>query len=186
MRIAIFDIESTGFNADFSLLLCCSIKEYGKRKVTTIRADEFSKWKKSRIDNNKAVVEATLAELEDYDMLIAHNGEFFDKRFLHTQALRYNLGAPLRFKKLIDPVLVARRHMKMGRNSLAALIDYFKISEKKTPLDLEQWMRAGYDADNVALQKVVTHCIQDVKSLEMVYDKLRPLIDKIDSRGSSF
>ena len=185
MRSCIFDLETFGFHADSGIILCGCIKEYGSGKITTIRADEFPTWQKEK-SNNRAVVEGIVKELDKYDILIAHNGQYFDKRWLNTSCIEYGLYPICRLKKFIDPVLLSRKHLRMGRNSLAALLDHFDIPVKKTPVELKLWTKAALDSNAACMQKIVTHCLHDVRSLEMFYDKVRPLIDKIDNRGSAF
>lgn len=188
MKIGIFDLETSGLNAESSILLCCSVKPYQadyKGKVITLSANEFPSWKKDRTDQ-KDFIQAVCDELEEYDILVAHNGEYFDKRFLNSKCLQYGLKPILRFKKLVDPVLIARRHLNLSRNSLTSLIDFLKVPERKTPIKFSYWMRAAMMGDEKCLEQIAIHCHFDVVTLEKVYDRMRKLIDRIDSKGSSF
>lgn len=185
MKIGLFDLETSGFYADSSILLCCSVKTYDKKGVKTIRADSYRNWKTQK-SNEKEFIIDVLEELDGYDIVIAHNGLFFDKNYLNAKALQYELTPVLRFKKLIDPVLISRRHLRLGRNTLAALIDYLQIPVKKTPIELHKWIKASHDGDKDCMDLISTHCEHDVITLEMVYNRLRKLIDKIDKNGSNF
>lgn len=185
MEIGIFDLETSGFYADSSILLCCSVKSYKDKKVTTIRADKFKTWKTNK-SYEREVIEKIAYELDKYDILIAHNGQWFDKGFFNAKCLQYSLRPILRFKKLIDPVQISRRHLRLGRNTLAALIDYLEIPVHKTPIKLKKWIQASHDGNTKAMDIISTHCEYDIITLEKVYDKLRLLIDKIDTRGSAF
>lgn len=185
MKIGIFDLETSGFYADGSILLCSSSKVYDKRGVVTVRADNFPSWKTGK-SNEKEMITAVCKELDQYDILVAHNGQWFDKGFLNAKCLQYGLPAILRFKKLIDPVQISRRHLRLGRNTLAALIDYLEIPVKKTPIELREWIKASHNGDTKSMDTIVRHCEHDVITLDKVYDKLRGLIDKIDTRGSAW
>jgi len=185
MKVAIFDLETTSFYADSGIVLCGVIQEYGQKAQTVIRADQFKTWKSNKSDNRE-VIGAIVAKLKEYDILVAHNGQYFDKGFLNAKCLQYGLSPSVRWKKFVDPVLLARRHLKLGRNSLAAIIDFLEIPVKKTPLELKLWQRAAMDSDPAAMDVIVRHCEYDVKTLILVYDKVRVLVDKIDNRGSSF
>lgn len=185
MKIGIFDLETSGFYADSSILLCCSVKTYGANGVTTVRADKFDTWKGNK-SNERLVIQAVWDLLEPFDIVIAHNGEWFDKTYFNAKCLQYEMKPILRFKKSIDPVQLSRKHLKLGRNTLAALIDYLKIPVKKTPIELDRWIRASHDGNKNDMNFIVTHCEYDVKTLEMVYDRLRKLIDKVDTKGSSY
>lgn len=191
MKVGIFDLETSGFFADSSILLCCSVKPYDcyitgrKQKVTTLRADSYPTWKNNKT-NEKKFIQDVLDVLDEYDILIAHNGEYFDKTYLNTKATGFDLEPIMRYKKTIDPCLAARKHLKLGRNSLAAIIDYLHIPVKKTPIELHIWTKAALEGDKKCMDKIVEHCEHDVVTLELVYDRMRKLIDKIDKRGSSY
>jgi uncharacterized protein YprB with RNaseH-like and TPR domain len=185
MKIGIFDLEMSSLNADGGIILCCSVKEYGKKGVTCVRADSFKSWKDNRT-NEKDLIQAISNELDKYDILVAHNGERFDKKFFNAKCLQYHLKPILRFKKLIDPVQLSWRHLRLGRNTLAALIDYLEIPVKKTPLELHRWLEASLEGSKKSMDIICTHCDYDVITLEQVYDRLRFLIDKIDNRGSAY
>jgi len=185
MKVAISDFEMSGFKADSSILLCCCIKEYGKKRVKTIRADKFKNWDKHRT-NEKEFIQAVSDELDNYDILIFHNGVRFDKRYFNAKSLQYGIKPIFRYKKIIDPIQLAWRHLSLGRNSLAALIDYLQISAKKTPIELHRWLSAAYEGDKKCMDIIAKHCKYDVITLEKVYDKLRSLIDRVDNKGSAY
>jgi len=185
MKVGIFDLETTSFYADGGIILCGSVKTYGQKKLQTVRADQFPSWKTGK-SNNKDVVIALSKILKEFDILVMHNGEFFDKGFFNAKCVEYDLDPVLRFKKTIDPCLLSRRHMRMGRNSLVSLIYYFNVKNRKTPVVLADWIRAGLDNNQTSMNKIVKHNKLDVITLEEVYDKVRPLIDKVDKKGSSF
>lgn len=188
MKTCIFDLETSGLNAESSILLCCSFKTYNsdfKGKVTTIRADKFPEWKSDRL-NQRSFIKAISESLEDYDILVAHNGQWFDKRFFNSKCIQYDLEPMMRYKKLIDPVQVARRHLNLSRNSLHSLIDFLKIKENKTPIRFENWLRAAMMGDTKCMDEICVHCHYDIITLEKVYDRLRKLVSKVDNSGSSF
>lgn len=185
MKIGIFDLETSGFYADSSILLCCSYKQYDKKQITTVRADTFKTWDKNK-SNEEEVIKVIAKGLNEFDILIAHNGQWFDKGYFNAKCMQYGLDPVLRYKKLIDPVLISRRHLRLGRNTLAALIDYLQIPVKKTPIELHKWIKASHDGDKKCMDLISIHCEHDIITLEKVYDRLRKLIDKIDKNGSSF
>lgn len=187
MNVAIFDIETSGLYANFGILLCCSVKEYqpdGRGKIKTWRADKYPTWKYKRTDC-KQITHDVVDTLKDYDILVAHNGQYFDKQWLNTLCLLYEETPAIRWTKLIDPVLLARRHLRLGRNSLDTLIDYFGIPHKKTHVSGRLWLQAAIEGNRGAMDEIVEHCEMDVKALECVYGKVRRLVEKIDNRGSA-
>ena len=186
MRCCVFDLETFTLAANTGVLLCCAYKEYGSKKPPSIiRADDFPTWKNER-SNVQPVVEKVLAELDDFDIYVAHNGQFFDKPMLTSWAIKYSRRPTLRVAKFVDPVLLARRHMKLTNNSLSSLLDFLGIPEKKTPIAWHHWMRAAFDGNKESLNYIVEHCVRDVIVLEKAYDKTKRLVKGIDERGSSF
>jgi uncharacterized protein YprB with RNaseH-like and TPR domain len=183
MRIGIFDLECSNLNADFGIILCCSIKTYGKDKITTFRADRYPEWKKDRT-NDIPIMRDVLASLDDFDILIAHNGQYFDKGWVNAKAIKYRMNPRIAHKKFIDPCQIARRKLKIHSNSLRSLISFLGIKEQKTEVNQELWMRATLNGDKKAMDYIVDHCEKDVLALEEVYDRMRQLINKIDSVGS--
>jgi hypothetical protein len=191
MRTCIFDIETSSLYANTGIILTAVIKELGSKHIKVIRADEFDSWKKGKSDNRQVVTEI-MNELcgnrdhgqEGYDIFVAHNGQYFDKTFLNTSCLLYGLRPSLRFEKFIDPVLIARKHMRLARNSLASIIDYFDLDEKKTNLHFRHWIKASHDSDMESMDIITKHCIQDVKALELAYKKIKQLVKGIDEYGS--
>ena len=185
MKTAIFDLETSNLEANSGIILCACVLAYGKKQVKTFRADNYKNWNKHKSDNSPLVREL-VEYLSTFDVLVAHNGQRFDKSWLNASCIKYGFSPTLRKIKFVDPVLLSRRHFRLGRNSLASLIDYLEIQEKKTPILFKHWIQASHDSNKKSMDVIVEHCIQDVKSLAMVYDKLRPMIDKVDSQGSSY
>lgn len=186
MRTAIFDLETFSLSADTGILLCAAIKEYrSKEPATVIRADDFPNWETKR-SNVKPIVVKVLEALEDFDIYVAHNGQYFDKVMLTSWALKFGRRVDLRFAKFIDPVLLARRHMKLTRNSLSSLLAFLDIEETKTSIRWHHWMRAAFDGNRRSMDYIVEHCVVDVDLLEKAYDKTKRLVKGIDERGSSY
>ena len=185
MKTLVFDLETSSLNANSGIILCACCQEYGKAHVTTFRADSHKNWERHRSDN-RPLVQELVTYLDQFDIFVAHNGQFFDKAWINAGCIKYGIPPILRGKKFVDPVQLSRRHFKIGRNSLTALIDYLEVPEHKTPIEFRHWMQASLDGNRESMDVIVKHCVQDVKSLATVYDRLRPLIDKIDNKGSAY
>jgi len=186
MRTAIFDLETFSLSADTGILLCAAIREYrSKQPPTVIRADSYPEWKSDRT-NVKPMVLAVVDALKEYDIFVAHNGQYFDKPMLISWCVKFHCSTKLRFAKFIDPVLLARRHMKLTRNSLSALLAFLDIPEKKTSIEWKHWMQAAFNGDRKSMDYIVEHCVVDVNLLEKAYERTKKLVNNIDNRGSSF
>lgn len=183
MKIVTFDLETSSLYADSGIILCCSYRELGQRTIHTIRADQFKSWRKGK-SNNGDVVRAIHEALLPFQIYVGHNSNFFDRRWLNTAFLYEGLDPYLKGRKLVDPVMIARRHLRLHSNRLSSLIAYFDIQDKKTPIEFKYWLRAALDSDVHALNYIVKHCEADVKALETVFKILSPIYGDIDARGS--
>ena len=186
MRTCIFDLETFTLQADTGILLCACLKEYRSDKPPVmIRADEFPNWKRNR-SNCGPVCKAILKEMADYDIFVAHNGVWFDRAMLVSLALRYNLPLFLRFSKFIDPLQLARKHLRLSRNSLAYVLDFLDIEQDKTAIKWDEWKRAAYDGSSQSMDYICEHCLVDVQVLERAYDRMRKLVRDVRDNGSAF
>jgi len=165
------------------VILCGVIKPAnGRPKV--FRADSLNPhWSACRSDDS-AVVTAIVAELDRYDIWIAHNGARFDVPFLRTRLLAHSMD-PLPTKKLIDPVLLARNKLRMSFNSLSQVANHLGCNSK-TEVEPKQWLAAALDGNRRAMSYIVKHCVQDVLVLEKVIGALKAYSGTYNTYGSGF
>lgn len=183
---ACFDIETTNLDPMFGILLCAVVKPWGSTDPDETKL--FVNHQQGADD--KDVVEATIEELNKYQVLIAHNGVFFDRKYLNGRALYHQIDLLNPRGKLIDPWRLAKNHLNFRGNSLDRLSDFLGCREKKTVVDGEIWMRAGFERGYTergydAMEYIKTHCLKDVDVLEEVADKLMPFVGNIQSWGSA-
>lgn len=186
MLAGVLDIETTGFNGDYDIILCAVIKPYTMNQdgeVKVLRADSYPAWNTSR-SCDAAICRDLRNEMEKYDIVIAHNGTRFDVPFMMTRFLKWGIkwGQP----KIVDPVRIARRYLKLGSNSLKSVCHHFGI-QGKTECIGDQWMEAKFDrgpSNKKAMNYVVEHCIADVDILEKVTLKVKHLSPRIGNFGS--
>lgn len=182
----ILDIESTALYADLGVVLCMSYESSEDPGVVhTLRTDKLNPvdWKRGIRGNDREVVKQCNEVLRAHDIVIAHNGRFFDVPFLRTRAMVHKL-APLHDMVIVDPVLVARRKMRFQRNSLARILDTLGIADKKTPLDLSVWMDVLHNGNKAGMENIVEHCEADVRALSGLLPYVRPFIKQFDMGGS--
>jgi uncharacterized protein YprB with RNaseH-like and TPR domain len=182
----VLDIESTALYADLGVVLCMSYESSEDPGVVhTIRTDRTNPkdWKRGVRGNDREMVKQANEVIRGHDIIVAHNGRFFDIPFLRTRALVHRL-APLHDMVIVDPVLVARRKLRFQRNSLARMLDTLGISDKKTPLDLSVWMDVLHNGSQEGMNEIVEHCEADVKALSGLLPFVRPFIKQFDHGGS--
>ena len=180
MQITVFDLETSSLKANFGVVLCGVVKPIGG-EFRVFRLDNFTdKW-----SNDSPLVETLINELSSPLVLVAHNGVRFDRPFLNARATRWDIPPLTPRGRIIDPVVLARKHFAMSWNGLESLSVFLQTEHRKSPVDGELWLRAILDHDELALDEIVAHCINDVLVLEEVVTKLQPFIGKIQEWGSA-
>lgn len=175
MRIVSWDIECSSLSGMVGRIICSGFKpvippEYGTTKPYIFRLDDKKFYLKDAADDSKLAV-AIRDELEKYDVVIAHNGILFDRKFLNARLLKA-AERPLKPIFFVDTMWIVRTHMRTS-SKLDNLQQYLGLPDEKTKITWDDWQR-GVARDNKALDIIAKHCIQDVKVLEQAYWRLLP------------
>ncbi len=133
IRVAVFDIETTGLNAGFGVVLCAVIKFFGPDETRIYRADDYPAWQKGERANDKDLVADILAGLEEADIVVGHNACVAPGQRVLTADLRW---VPVETLKAGDRLLNfssepnPRRMWEVGTVSYAETIqlERFKIT----------------------------------------------------------
>ena len=181
--IATFDLETTNLNGVFGVVLCAVIKPWGG-ETTTFRIDH-KPYRGKRNSDDSYLVKTIVDELSQYKILIAHNGVNFDRPYLNTRALLWGIEPLNPRGMMVDPVKVARRHLRFGYNSLDRLAQFLNTNAQKSAVLGPTWVKAAMDRDRESMDYIVEHCVADVLALEEVAMKLMSFVPKINEWGSS-
>lgn len=171
IRSCCFDIETSSLNADFGIILCAVIKEPNSKPLV-LRTDKLNKNWKTRRSDDRAICQKLHELLPQYDIIIAHNGLYFDIPFLRTRCSKWGMP-PLQVKTIIDPYRVVKYKMKLSSCSLETISQFFPIRNGKTPVSGDVWVAAALDGDIKAMDYIVEHCKQDVLILEELLDIIK-------------
>lgn len=176
MKILYFDIETTGgFSASFGRILCLSYQWDGARKAHTLQAGTLREEKQLLRD---------LEKLWDHaDIVVTYNGRSFDMRFLQSRFMKH-IGRTLPLKKHLDLLKVVKRHLRLGRHTLANVASYLELDEQKMHVPPETWIEAmeyaaGTRAGLRAMKTITARCESDVTLLLRLLRRLRPLVGNI-------
>ena len=182
-KIMVFDLETSpnvgyfwqsGFKLNIGpeniiherQVICISWKWLDEKKVHLLSWD----FKKSG-DKDKAMLKAFSKEYAKADMVIAHNGDNFDVKWLKARIMYHGLE-PLSEVNQCDTLKIARANFKLNSNKLDYIAKFIGI-EGKAPMSFGDWKEV-MKGSKKALAKMGKYCKQDVLVLEKVYKKLQP------------
>lgn len=181
-RILIWDLETGGvdaFYANLGMILTFGYKWLGEDKTHVIRVNQSQDWFNKHRDwpvNDKGLVEKALKVMERADLLVAHYGDKFDRRFFHGRCAILGLPPPPTMTKQRDTLRIARAAFKFKSNRLGELAKILGVSEQKrvkTAREWPGWWLRAMAGDGSAIKEMAEYCAQDVKTLEQVYLRLR-------------
>jgi uncharacterized protein YprB with RNaseH-like and TPR domain len=164
MRTCIFDLETTGFDADFGRLICAVVKEYKQKEpIIILPKTQF---------NDSTAIKMFKKVYEKYDIIVGHYIKGFDLPYINSKLLL--LGQPrLAPKFQIDTYFVAKHYAKRAirSKSLEHLADVLGFEEQKMRIRCKTWNDAR-DGMPTAIQRLVRRCISDVMLTEQLYEKM--------------
>lgn len=122
--------------------------------------------------NDKELVEELTEYLSEADIIVAHNGDAFDRTTFNARAVYHGIPQPSPYKT-VDTLKIAKKQFRFQSNSLDSISKYLELSEEKMKVDFSLWRRV-MEGDENAIKEMAEYCTQDVYTLEQVYLKLRP------------
>lgn len=175
MDFVFFDLETSGFDADWDILLTAAIKPFGHAPVT-FRADDYPTWLTERANDKQMTIDIA-NELRKHAIVVAHYGSKFDVPFLRAKMYKHDLPIlPPMFG--IDTWRVAWNNFKMSNRRLGTLAMFANVDEKEN-VDGTRWMRAAFNGEKEAMDKIMEHNILDVEILEKVSCMVFPFLKSI-------
>ena len=164
LDFVMFDLETSGFDADWDILLTACIKPYGQDPIT-FRADNYPTWRTHKA-NDKQITLDISNELKKHAIIIGHYSKSFDIRFIRAKMLRHGIPVlPPMFG--IDTWKIAFDNFKISSRRLSNIARLVNADEKEE-VDGTRWMRAAFNGDTEAMDKIMEHNILDCRVLEKV------------------
>ncbi|NQS89110.1 ribonuclease H-like domain-containing protein [Patescibacteria group bacterium] len=169
-RVGSLDIETSGLNASFGIVLCYCILDHqtGEIYERLITKEEM---RDGTFDRN--VVAQCIKDLDNFDVLCTYFGTRFDNPFLRTRALIWNLNFPtFGQKKNLDVYYSVRAKTRLHRKSLEQACAILLGKTEKTAIDPKHWNKAIMQGDKDSLFFILDHCRRDVRDLKRLHDVL--------------
>ena len=187
MRILSWDIEASGLNADFGIVLCVGFKEVGGGKPVVLNILDYAN-DGDLIRAEKKLLKDVYTRLLDCDVWLTHFGTWFDINFVNSRLIYHRLPIiPPNFNH-IDTWKIAKNRLKLRNNRLITISEFLGTEDEKNAIKPEQWIRA-MGGHRPSMNYIVEHCRRDVLVLEEVYNIIKPLVldhpnkGLIDGRG---
>lgn len=175
-KLLVFDLETSNLDANRGHIICAAAKWVGHKNIYTWRIDEtpgYGRTPKS-YHNDSEIVRGLIPLVEEADAVIAYYGSGFDVPYLNTRAIINGLSPPVPFA-VIDPWKTASGRLKLARNDMGSVAAAFNTPHKKTHLPWADWLEAHF-GDKKAIDKILRYNINDIRTLEDLYLRMRPII----------
>jgi predicted PolB exonuclease-like 3'-5' exonuclease len=146
-------------------IICVSYKWQGEDEVYNLT------WDKNQCD--KFLIEQFVEVLNEADLIVAHNGDNFDLKWLKTRALFHRIPMLPNYKQF-DTLKLAKTKLYLNSNRLDYISKFLGFEGKiQTTPDL--WNKVVMLNDRNAMKDMLDYCDEDVRQLEKVYNELQYL-----------
>ncbi len=178
-RILLWDLETGGVNAlrsNLGMILCFGYKWLGKDETHVLTVDQYKDWfSKEQGVSDKGILRATLKIMNKADLLVAHYGDRFDRRFLQGRCSIHGFTPPPPTKQR-DTWAIARRAFNFSSNRLGDIAITLGLTEQKQTKGRDAWPGWWIKAlagNREAIAEMAKYCAQDVRTLEQLYLRIR-------------
>lgn len=179
MRRLFFDIETSYMQGWFwrpsyktqityeqvlkdSAIICICYKWQGSDKI------HYLQWDKG---NDKEMMDKFFKVIEQADEVVAHNGDYFDIKWIRTRFLIHGYSSMPHIKS-IDTLQIARTKFNFQSNRLDAISKQIGIGGKLETGGIQLWHDIIQRNSTKAMKLMIDYCKKDVELLEKVYLKL--------------
>lgn len=150
-------------------------KVLGESQTHCVALPDFPLYKKDKFNDKELVKFIRDNIFEGADILIAHNGNGFDLKWIYGRFAVHGLKPPTPAQN-IDTLLIARRKFKFNSNRLNDLAGYFGIGHKVVTGGINLWYRCIELFDLKAWFLMKKYNKWDVILLEKIYLYILPFI----------
>lgn len=158
-----------------SYVLCWAAKWYGSKEVLFDSIKKYPRFKKEP-HNDIEIAKSAHKLMSEADIIVAHNGNSFDFKWLNYIFLKHGLD-PVPPYKTVDTLQVARGNFYFTSNKLDFISQRLGVGAKVKHEGFGLWTKC-MAGDNDAWKRMEKYNKGDVLVLEGVYTKLRPFMKR--------
>lgn len=162
-------------------MLCWAAKWLGEKRVMSDMLPNHKLYKKDP-SNDKEITKSVAALMDEADVVVGHNGDAFDIRWVQSRLAKHGLR-PISPFKTVDTYKVTKRNMYLLSHKLEFLGTDFGLGQKIKHEGFGLW-RKCLAGDKSAWKRMLKYNKQDVKLLERVYLQLRPFVPNHPSHSA--
>lgn len=149
-----------------TVILSAAVKDLGSEHVSF-----FANWMAGEVEDDTAVTHWLHNQLNQYDILIAHNGDKFDFPVINTRLVYHGLTPPAPYKT-VDTLKTLKKRFRFPSNKLDAVCQYLGLGSKLDHDGFQLWKRVMH-GDTEAMNTMELYNIHDVVLLEELYMYIR-------------
>ncbi len=155
-------------------MLCWSAKWLDSKKVYFDSLIEYPSYFKKHPKSDEKIAKSIWKLVDEADIVVTHNGNNFDLKWLNTIFLKNGLKPASTFKS-VDTLREVRGNFRFPSYRLDRVCQELGLGAKQSHEGFEMW-RKCMGGDRKAWKKMVDYNKQDVVILEKLYLKLRPFM----------
>lgn len=169
--LVFLDIEATSLHGDYGSILVAVTKR--PKQAPRIYRVDFP-------GRDRSLVGELRDDLASADAWVTYYGKGFDIPMINTRLLRWGYE-PLPKKPHLDLYFVVKHRLQTDRRSQGHLLSWLDLPERKMSVSAEVWntVLAGGDEGRAAFDELVRRCRSDVRGLEALYRRLKPLVVRV-------
>jgi DNA polymerase elongation subunit (family B) len=122
----------------------------------------------------KSLLALLKKELNDADVIIAHNGDKFDIPYINSR-FAYHKMSPPSFSTQIDTLKFARKAFKFPSNALASLCSYLQLPLKTDSGGMETFIQC-MRGSRKAFKTILEYNLNDSVITEKLYHRIAPFV----------
>jgi RNase P subunit RPR2 len=161
---------------DDGYVLCWCAKWLGQDKVMSDSLINYPKHFKNNPRCDKKIAESIWKLVDEADIVVTHNGNDFDLKWLNTLFMKHQLK-PVSSYKSVDTKLEIKKKFRFISNKLDFLCKKLELGRKISTGGFELWTEC-MGGNKESFSKMLTYCKHDVNLLEKLYLTIRPYITK--------